>query len=64
MELLRKKWPKKPYLSTAYLAKFVKILKISFVESVPHNLNIHVIQILQNAHFAVKKSEIQNCVDI
>jgi len=39
---------KNHHIWVLYLAKFVKILKICFVQSVPHNLNIHVIQILEN----------------
>lgn len=34
----------------AYLAKSVEILKVCFVEGIPHNFNVHVIQVLENIH--------------
>lgn len=34
------------YLCSSYFTEFVKVLKVCFVKSVPHNLDIHVIQIL------------------
>ena len=50
IKIIEKNIIKATISSTTYLAKFVKVLKICFVESVPHNLNIHVIQILQKTN--------------
>ena len=59
IKIIEKNIIKATISSTTYLAKFVKVLKICFVESVPHNLNIHVIQILQktnSSHYEGKVS--------